>query len=124
MKFLLDEHLSPGVAGICPPGMAVAFRDWRGGKMVGLDDHTLLAEAARDRLTLVTFDVATIPALLQEMAMVGESHQDVVFISSRSFAQNDLAAIAAALRQLHKSLGAESWTNRIVFLKRGAKRES
>ena len=118
MLFLLDEHLSPEVARICPPSTAVALRDWRGGAMLGNTDGRLLEEAARERLVLVTFDLATIPALLQEMAASGRGHSGVVLISSRSFAQNDHAAIASSLQALLASIANDDWTNRVVFLQK------
>jgi hypothetical protein len=122
MVFLLDEHLSSEVAGLCPARRAVALRDWRGGVLLGQSDHRLLEEAARDGLVFVTFDLATIPTLLQEMAAAGRNHAGVVFISSRSFAQNDHAAIASALNELHLAHQTDDWTNRVVFLRKPAVR--
>lgn len=113
--FLLDEHLSPEVADLCPEGVALALRDWRSGSMLGESDDRLLDEALKEGLILVTFDVATIPSLLQSMASAGEDHGGVVFVSSRSYVQNDVRGIAAALTALHQSLGAEDWRNRVVY---------
>jgi hypothetical protein len=118
MVFLLDEHLSSEVAGLGPARLAVALRDWRGGVLLGQSDQRLLAEAASERLVFVTFDLATIPTLLQEMGAVGRNHAGVVFISSRSFAQNDHAGIASALHALHLAYQTEGWTNRVVFLRK------
>ena len=118
MVFLLDEHLAPEVAGLCGADAAVALRDWRGGALLGQSDRRLLEEATRERMVLVTFDLATIPALLQEMAAAGQNHAGVVFVSSRSFAQNDCAGIAAALRALRHAHATDDWNNRAVFLQK------
>ena len=89
--------------------------------MLGEADERLLNEALRDKLVLVTFDLATIPPLLQEMAVTGRNHGGVIFISSRSFPQNDLTGIASALKALHKSSGRTDWKNRAVFLSKPPK---
>ncbi len=118
MRFLLDEHLSPEIARILGAKRAVALRDWHTGMMLGLSDRRILEEATQESLVLVTFDLATVPALLQEMTAHGEPHGGVVFISSRTFAQNDSAGIAAALLGLHRREGKLSWVDRAVFLTR------
>ena len=75
--------------------------------------------AEREGMVLVTFDANTIPAFLQEMAMAEDNHAGVVFVSSKTFAQNDSAGIAAALVRLRQSHKSGDWTNRIVFLTKG-----
>jgi hypothetical protein len=50
----------------------------------------------------------------------GEDHGGVIFVSSKSFAQNDHAGLAAALAGLWQSDADADWTNRIVFLSRAA----
>jgi hypothetical protein len=117
----LDEHLSPEVAKLCPSGAVVALRDWRDGRMLGESDERLLCAAMKDGLVLVTFDVATIPTLLQRMAIAGEKHGGVIFISSRSYSQNDLRGIASALTKLHASTGSDDWRNRVIFLRKPVK---
>ena len=118
--FLLDEHLSPEVVRVAKtlkPKFAVwTLHEWHSGLFVGQSDVRILREAAREGMVLVTFDVNTIPALLQEMAVAGENHAGVVFVSSKTFAQNDSAGIAAALVRLRQSHKSGDWTNRIVFL--------
>lgn len=118
--FLLDEHLPAEVADIIrsrnPKITVYPLRQWKRGRLIGESDRTILREAAADGLVLVTFDVNTIPRLLQEMAMRDETHRGVVFISSRSFAQNDSKGIATALLHLQPGKKLTDWTNRVVFL--------
>jgi len=122
--FLLDEHLSPEVVRIAkamePEFPVQSLHKWRSGLCVGQSDARILREAAREGITLVTFDVNTIPALLQEMLVAGEEHAGVVFVSSKTFAQNDSAGIAAALIRLWHSNKTGDWSNRIVFLTKGS----
>ena len=123
MTFLLDEHLSPEVVRIAArlekKLPVVSLHDWRDGLLVGQSDARILREAVREGAVLVTFDVNTIPPLLQEMAIAGEDHAVVVFVSSKTYSQNDSARLAAALIRLWQSRKSGGWTNRVVFLTRG-----
>jgi hypothetical protein len=50
------------------------------------------------------------------MAVNQEEHAGVIFISSKSFAQNDHSSIARALVELARGELDADWTNRVVFL--------
>jgi hypothetical protein len=50
------------------------------------------------------------------MAVNQEEHAGVIFISSKSFAQNDHPSLARALVELARSELDADWTNRVVFL--------
>lgn len=113
---MADEHLSPKVEEICGVKRAISLHHWKNGSFVGESDECVLQAAATEELVLVTFDVNTIPRLLQNLAIEGLFHAGVVFISSRSIAQNDSAGIEAALVRLAKRKLGESWRNRSVFL--------
>lgn len=80
------------------------------------DDGIILRECQREKWVLVTFDVNTIPAILTEMAVNQEEHAGVIFISSKSFAQNDYPGIAHALAELARDELDTDWTNRVMFL--------
>jgi len=116
LRFFLDEHLSPKVAEICGKKCAISLHHWKNGTLVGESDERILQAAAGEKLVLVTFDVNTIPRLLQDMAIQDESHTGVIFISTRSFAQNDSSGIASALLRMSENTKRESWLNRIAFL--------
>ncbi len=122
MKLLLDEHLWPGIAELVrrsrPAAQVESLHEHAGGGLLNTDDRVLLDEAQRGVWTLVTFDVNTIPALLREKSISGEDYGGVIFVSSKSFAQNDHAGLAAALDGLFQSDADADWTNRIVFLSR------
>ena len=51
----------------------------------------------------------------------GKSHAGFVFLSSKSFIQNDDGAIAKALAALISKTAADIWTNRVTFLKKSGK---
>lgn len=123
LRLLLDEHIFPGVAkmvrNLVPSLKAHGIHDWRGGRLLNQSDLRILREASEARLTLVTFDVNTIPSALAEMAEAGESHAGVVLVSMRTFAQNDYGSLARGLAGLWKKSKDDDWTNRVAFLQKG-----
>jgi len=123
LKLLLDEHLWPGLAGLVrrtlPNQKIESLHHYGQGHWLNSPDDELLAEAHRSGWVWVTFDVNTIPRLLQEKAVAGEDHSGVIFISSKSFAQNDHAGLTTALVELIRLDGKGNWTNRVVFLEKG-----
>lgn len=93
-----------------------SLHHFSGGRLMNCDDEIILRECQKEKWILVTFDVNTIPAILSEMAVNQEEHAGVIFISSKSFAQNDHASLARALVELaHGEVDAD-WTNRVMFL--------
>ena len=120
MNLLLDEHIWPGVAALIkaslPQVQVESIHDFRGGRLMNCEDGVILRECLNGEWTLVTFDVNTIPALLGEMAVNQEDHSGVVFISSKSFAQNDHSSLAKALVELARGEFDADWTNRVLFL--------
>jgi hypothetical protein len=117
---LLDEHLSPVVAAqVQAKQPAVVIRSvhhWRGGDLLGQDDGPLLAAAAEEALTLVTYDQKTIAPLLVVLALLGRSHAGVIFVDDRTIASSDIGALVKALLALWEECRAWDWTDRIVFL--------
>lgn len=122
MKLLLDEHVSPAVAkivgNISPDIEIVSIHDWRNGQFINQPDERILRAAAIEGFVLVSFDVNTIPPVISEFAISGESHAGVIFVSIRTFAQNDVKGLARALVELVFRHGRESWVNRVDFLTR------
>lgn len=127
MKLLLDEHIWPGVAAlvnqVIPAAKVESIHRFAGGRFMNCDDDAILRAAHREGWTLVTFDVNTIPMLLQEMATAEEAHSGVVFISAKSFAQNDHQGIAFALAKILREETDADWTNRVMFLRKKAAEE-
>jgi len=122
LKLLLDEHIWPGVADLVrkliPTAQIESLHHHSGGCLLNTADDEILTEAYRRHWTFVTFDVNTIPRLLRDKAMAKEDHSGVIFISSKSFAQNDHRGLARALASITQTESAAEWTNRVIFLSR------
>ena len=120
LQFLLDEHVAPRVAARLRerhPEMAVfPLAAWDGGALLGAADDMILTVAAHSGLTLVTYDVRTVPPLLKRWAESGLPHAGVVFVDSRTIPQRDVGALIRALGDLWITHHDQGWRNRVVFL--------
>lgn len=122
LRFLLDEHISPAVCSIVRERrrqvLIESLLEWRDGSLRGKDDHRVLAAAAEAGYALVTYDLRTIPPLLQVWAAKGLSHHGVIFIDERTCRPQDFAGIAEAIIRIWDDLGTFEWTNRVAFASR------
>jgi hypothetical protein len=122
LKLLLDEHTSPEVAaGLRQRNRALVVHykaEWERGDFLGRDDSACLQQAAKQGLTLVTYDRRTIPPLLKTWAEEGRAHAGVVFVDEKTISPADIGGLVRALKQLLKETGRWDWTNRIYFLRR------
>ena len=93
LKLLLDEHISPDVANgiqrrnrslVIHPIVTHSMAQWENGNFLGKEDSVCLLEAAKQRLTLVTYDRRTIPPLLKLWAEEGRSHGGVIFVDEKT----------------------------------------
>jgi hypothetical protein len=120
LNMLLDEHISPTVAKqltIRSKEMyVVALARWQDGDFLSADDEEILAAAFAQHLTLVTYDLRTIPAIIKSWSEQGRSHGGVIFVDQRSFAPSDIGGLVLALEQLWLSEHKLDWTNRVVWL--------
>ena len=122
LKLLLDEHISPDVAerlrnrqkGI----PVVCLAEWEAGRFMGERDDIILAEAARQKLTLVTYDLRTILPLLKGWAETGQNHGGVIFVDQKTISSSDFGGLARALQRLSLESTEGDWKNRIIFLRR------
>ena len=122
LHFLTDEHVSPAVADAarrrCPRIQITPLRDWQHGHLLASTDELLLQEAHRHGLTLVTFDLRTLPPLLRLWGEQEIEHGGVILVDDQTIDPTDVGALAQALCELWESQARVDWTNRVVFLKR------
>jgi hypothetical protein len=122
LKLLLDEHISPDVAdGLRRRNRSLVIHwmaEWQGSDFLGKEDSACLLEAAKQGLTLVTYDRRTIPPLLKIWAEEGRRHGGVIFVDEKTISPANIGVLVRALIQLSKETGKWDWTDRVYFLRR------
>ena len=116
--FLLDAHLDPVLARLLRErGIeAIAMQQWQDGDYLTKSDQEMLAAAERDGLTLLSYDVHSLPALLVRFAETGTPHAGVVLISARTVDPRAIAEIALGIERLVSQMGDFDWRNQVLFL--------
>ncbi len=133
LKLLLDEHISPDVANgiqrrnrslvihprVIHSMVIQSMAQWENGNFLGKEDSVCLLEAAKQRLTLVTYDRRTIPPLLKLWAEEKRSHGGVIFVDEKTISPSDIGGLVRALISLMDEAGGMDWTNQVYFLRSG-----
>lgn len=120
LRLLLDEHISPeiavAVARRCKGLRIVSIHTWLDGAFLGAPDPDILLEAAKEQMTLVTYDQRTMWGHIKTLADMELNHSGVLFIDERTIPPNDLGRLIRALCWLWEERGGEVWLNRTIFL--------
>ncbi|MDW8208803.1 MAG: DUF5615 family PIN-like protein [Chloroherpetonaceae bacterium] len=120
LALLLDENLSPEIARQIrakrPDIPVFSAHDREGGRLRGASDEEILRAAAEAGLTLVTYDVHTIPLLLSRLAGEPFAHSGVVLVHSTTYRASDYGSLVRALIRLYDAERDASWINRVYFL--------
>jgi hypothetical protein len=128
LKLLLDEHISPEVvngvqrrnrSSVIHSIVIHSMVQWENGNFLGKEDSVCLLEAAKQRLTLVTYDRRTIPPLLKLWAEEERSHGGVIFVDEKTISPANIGALVRALISLAGEAGAMDWTNQVYFVRSG-----
>jgi hypothetical protein len=91
---------------------------WESGNFLGKEDSVCLLEAAKQGLTLVTYDRRTIPRLLKLWAEEERSHGGVIFVDEKTISPADIGGLVRALIALAGEAGDMDWTDPAYFLRR------
>lgn len=122
LQLLLDEQISHKVAAqIKQRDSAISILSithWHNGRYRGISDYDLLVLAYQQKLTLVTYDLATFTPLLKDWTEQAKNHCGVIFIDQKTIPQNDIGGLTKSLIQLYKAQSNQDWQNRIVYLSR------
>ena len=120
MRLLLDAHLSPVLARELQARAidAVSLRDWHAGEYRAASDERILTAAYAEGRTLVTYDLRTVPVVLQEWVESGQHHAGVVLVDDATIQMDDIGGLIHALSTTSVESGAASWEDRVVFLRR------
>lgn len=121
LRLLTDEHISDKVAAqavrYCPGIRIISLLTWHEGSFKGTPDLDILQQAAAEKLTLVTYDQATMWTTLSLLAEEGFEHGGVVFIDEETIAPNDFGGLVKALCWLWRTQSKAEWKNRTVYLR-------
>lgn len=120
LKLLLDENLSEEIARQVsakrPDIPIVGVREWEGGRLKGAGDDDVLRAASAAGLTLVTYDVNTIPPLLIRLANEVFVHSGIIFVTNTTIRSDDFGSLVRALVLLYDAEREADWKDRLVFL--------
>lgn len=120
LSLLLDEHISPKIGKqLLKKRRDIRVRTlqtWEQGSYLELDDELLLELAQKESLTLVTYDLRTIPTLLVQRAERGLNHAGVIFIDQKTIPPNNFGLLIKSLVQLWDVEQDRNWENRVIFL--------
>jgi EAL domain-containing protein (putative c-di-GMP-specific phosphodiesterase class I) len=118
MRLLVETHLHAAVVRqLASEGVDIeTLARWRDGDHRNASDATILEAAAEAGRVLVTYDVHTIPSLVQEWAEAGRDHAGVVFITGSAARLNDVGSLLRGLRTLIREDGDDDWQNRVIYL--------
>jgi hypothetical protein len=123
LRLLLDEHISPEVAnGVRRRNRSLlihSMAQWESGNFLGKEDSVCLLEAAKQQLTLVTYDRRTIPPLLKLWGEEERSHGGVIFVDEKTISPADIGGLVRALIFLTSEVRKIDWTNQVYFLRTG-----
>jgi hypothetical protein len=120
LSFLLDEHISPKVSEQirqkCPNLLVYVLQSWEQGRYLQLSDDLLLNLAVEHSLTLVTYDLRSIPTLLADLAEQGRDHTGVIFVDQKTIPPNNFGRLIRSLVFLWETEKEKDWKNRVIFL--------
>lgn len=120
LSLLLDEQISPAVAAQLRGKQAdvpvQSLYEWRAGAFVGASDDLVLRAAAQESLTLVTYDLKTIPPLLAEWGATGISHGGVIFVDNRTIPSHDFGGLLRSLLACWNLRQSFDWSDRVTYL--------
>ena len=120
LRLLLDEHISTTVAVQLRAKRAgievLSLKEWG---YLGESDEVILTNAYDEGLTLVTYDLRTIPSLIKSWGEKGKAHGGVIFIDWQTIVPDDFGGLVRALCQVWDREAETSWRDRVVYLRGG-----
>ena len=122
LRLLLDEHISSkvvlGLKRQLPLADVECILTWQDGVHLGSPDDVILINALRDWRVVVTYDLATMPSVIQSMASNHGQHPGVLFIDTKTLRPNDIGGLVRALQSfVMMHAGSEHLNNEVHFLR-------
>lgn len=117
-RFLLDEHVSPGVARWAGKA-GVDVRAVAASELAGLDDRSVFRIAVEEGRVLVSYNIDDMSVLLGDFLKEGAAVAGVVFVDVRTIPPSDVPGLARALVKLANQMEkGEVDTGGGIFLQR------
>lgn len=120
LALLLDENLSDEIVRQVrtkrPDISLFSAHDWEGGRLRGVNDEEVLRAAAEAGLTVVSYDVQTIPLLLVRLVNEAFVHGGIVFVHNAAIRSNDYGTLVRSLIRLYDAEKEAEWKDRLFFL--------
>jgi len=120
LRLLLDENISYVIADQLrqhlPDRIIESIHRWKGGSLRSQPDKVLLLAAKAENLTLVTYDLKTIPEVLIELSAENHHHAGVIFVDDRTIASSDFGSLTRALLYFLEAYQESDWLDRVLFL--------
>ena len=120
MRLALDAHIPAAVAvGLTGEGVdCVIVPHWQAGDLRNADDDRLLVAASAEGRVFVTYDLRTVPDMLQRWAAEERHHAGVILVDEHTVPPGDRGGLLRALRRAIQDWSDLDWTDRCVFLPR------
>jgi predicted nuclease of predicted toxin-antitoxin system len=102
LALVLNSHISVRVAeALRERGFdVVALPEWHNGRYLHAGDEDILRAAHEERRVLVSYDLATVPDIADNLLRAGLEHSGVIHISSKTIASHDVGGLIRALDRL------------------------
>lgn len=95
------------------------MQEFEQGVFLGAADGEILAAAAANGLTLLTYDQRTIPPLFKTWAETGLSHSGIIFVDRKAIEPSDIGGLVRVMCRVFDALGDTDWRDRVIYLSRG-----
>ena len=95
----------------------VSLHDWENGRYLATEDREILTVAARQRLTLVTYDQNTMLTHMAELVAEGCDHGEIIVIDGKTIPPRDVGGLVKAICWLWASESKSNWKNRTGYLR-------
>ena len=122
LRYLLDEQISPVVASQLsqkhPEIRIESVCVWKQGIWRSRPDPEILLAAKEAQLTLVTYDLRTIPDLILHWTFSGIDHAGVILVDELSIDPSNVGLLLQALASFWLQRHRQDWRNRVEYLPR------
>lgn len=120
MRLLIDSHVPRALAAqLRNRGIdTFSLSEWLEGRYRNASDEEILTAAFDEQYVFATYDLATIPELVVELARTGRHHAGVIFVDERTIRSTVVGGLLRAVVWPVEHEDREDWTDQVRFLRR------